>query len=416
MRLFGVFWLIIGLNSCVTKQPALMNEATTSVNKEQISSFSIPILFSKNDLEYTLNNLIDGTIFDTKITEDNLQITVTKVDAIQIEIKDATIFYRVPLHIWVKKELLVGGIAAEGDIALDFKTNYKLNSDWTISIQTHIKDYHWIKTPKAQVLGFRIPVTSIAERILNASSKNVTDAIDKQVNENLALKDYATQAWELLQNPILISADYDSRFKFTPTGLSIAPFKTEKDTIVSTLFIKGKTEVGVGQTMEFSKDTPLLPLKIEDFDRDNAISINIQSKIPFHEAEKLAIKNFKGEPFSFGKRKITIQDIQLSYQNKVLEIRAKTAGDYSGWLLLKGFPSYNKKKNQIEIQDIEFSLDTKNILLKSAKWLFNGLITNKLEGKLIYPLDEDLTILKKKHTRTIRKLYNFRRRFFKRHY
>jgi len=92
---------------------------------------------------------------------------------------------------------------------------------------------------------------------------------------------------------------------------------------------------------------------------------------------------------------VTIEDIQLTKEGDLLAIRVLTSGDYSGWLLLKGIPSYNQKKNQLEIKDIEFSLDTKNFLLKSAKWLFNGLLTNKLEGSMIYPLKDDLALLKK---------------------
>ena len=61
-----------------------MSETTNTTKKETLSSIFIPILLSKTDLERTLNEKIDGTIFDDKITEGNLQILVNKVDAIKI--------------------------------------------------------------------------------------------------------------------------------------------------------------------------------------------------------------------------------------------------------------------------------------------------------------------------------------------
>ena len=372
-----------------------MNDKVTEADKEQLSSFFIPILLSKTALERSLNERVDGTIFDDKITEGNLQIAVEKVDTIKIEIRDTTILYRIPLHILIKKEMLLTTLEAAGDIALNFQTNYTLNADWTISTRTQLVDYKWIKEPKATVLGFKVPVTIIAERILNFSAKKVTDAIDKQVNESFALKELALQSWHLLQQPILISEQYDSRFKFTPTGLAVSPFKTKKDTIITTLFVQGFTQVGVGQQSNFSKDTPLLPLKIQKFDPDNKLKMNLISEIPFEEAENIALKNFKGEEYGFGKMKLVIEDIKLALEGDLLAIRVLASGDYSGWLLLKGIPSYNKKKNQLEIKDIEFSLDTKNFLLKSAKWLFNGLLINKLEGNMVYPLKDDLAMIKK---------------------
>ncbi len=394
MRIAGLF-LILVFFACKTKQPLLMSDKVTPEEKEQLSSFFIPILLSKTELEKTINNRVDGTIFKHKITEGNLQIVVEKVDSIRIAIKDTIILYRIPLHILIKKELLLTNLEAAGDIALDFQTNYTLNPDWTITTRTELADYKWLKEPKAKVLGLKVPVTTIAERVLNFSAQKVTDAIDKQVNESLALKEMALQAWHLLQQPILVSEQYNSRFKFTPNALAISPFKTKKDTIISTLFVQGMTQVGVGEQTNFPKDVPLLPLKIEDFGPDNKLAINLISEIPFKEAATIARNNFKGEAYGFGKKKVTIEDIQLTKEGDLLAIRVLTSGDYSGWLLLKGIPSYNQKKNQLEIKDIEFSLDTKNFLLKSAKWLFNGLLTNKLEGSMIYPLKDDLALLKK---------------------
>ena len=372
-----------------------MNDKATVEEKEQLSSFFIPILLSKGELERTINQRVDGTIFEEKITDGNLQIAVKKVDSINIEIKDTTILYRVPLHIFVKKELLLTDLEATGEIVLDFKTDYTLNSDWTITTRTRIADYEWSKEPKAKVLGFKVPVTAIAERVLNFSAKNVTDAIDNQVNESLELKELASQAWHLLQQPILVSEQYDSKFKFTPTGLAISPFKTKKDTIISTLYLQGFTQVGVGRQTNFTTDTTLLPLQIKDFDPSNKLTMNILSEIPFEEAENIAVKNFKGEVYGFGENKVVIEDIKLEKDGELLAIRVQTSGDYKGWLLLKGIPAYNKKKNQLEIKEIEFSLDTKNFLLKSVKWLFNGLLTNKLEGSMIYPLAEDMAMIKK---------------------
>lgn len=393
MRFAGFFFLMLLMVSCKTKQSLLMNDAEKEDKKATVSSFFIPILLSKTDLERALNERIDGNIFDDKISDGNLQIAVNKVDSIKIGLKDTILLYRVPLHIFVKKEMLLGDVAAEGDIALDFQTHYTLNTDWTITTITKLVRYEWIKEPKAKLLGFKIPVTAIAERVLANSAKTVTDAIDKQVNESFALKEYAAQAWNIIQAPILVSADYNSRFKFTPTGLAISPFKTKKDTIISTLFIQGNTQVGVGEKTNFATNTPLLPLQIKDFDKSGKFSMNLLSEIPFEEAEKVAIKNFKGEEYGFGKKKVIIEDIKLEKDGKNMSIRAKTKGDYTGWLNLKGIPSYNKKKSHIEIKDIEFSLDTENFLMKSAKWLLNGLIVNKLEGSLVYPLTEDLAFI-----------------------
>ena len=359
--------------------------------KEDLSSFYIPISFSKTDLEKTLNSKIDGVIFDDKLSEDNLLIILTKVDTISLSLKDTTINYKVPLHIWVKKEFVLGGVAAEGDIALFFQTTFTLHPDWTISTITQIVDYEWIIEPKANVLGVKIPIKSVAERVLNTSKKNVTNAIDAQINKNFSLKEYAQQAWDLLQQPIPVSEEYELRFSFRPMGFAISPFKTEKDIIICTLYLQGTIKMNIGQPIIFPKHLPLLPLKIQDFEEKKDFSMNLISEIPLVEIQKVADKNLKGQTFNYSKISLLIEDIKLSKEGELVEIGIKTKGDYNGFLFLKGIPSFNPSKNQLTLKEVSFNLDTNNILLKSAKWLLNGWLTNKLAGGLTYSLGEDLT-------------------------
>lgn len=367
-----------------------MKDVAKTEDKKLLSNFLVPIAVNKSSLEQTINERIDGNIFDNNITEDKLQIKVEKVDDIRLDLGENTILYRVPLHIFVKKEMLLTDVAAEGDIVLDFETKYTLATNWDINTATRLLDYKWIKEPKANVLGFQIPVTAIAERVIRTSSKKLTDTIDKQVNESFDLKKFAEIGWNLAQNPILFLKEYDASFKFTPTGIALSPFILEKDHIQSTIFVQGSTQVGIGTDTNFVKNTALLPLQLQDFNGVNGFKLNLLSEVPYAEIEKVILKNFKGEEYGFGKNKLIIEDLKLSKKGAEMTIELKASGAYDGWLSLKGAPSYEQAENQLVFKDIKFSLDTKNFLLNSAKWVLSGLFTNQLAGSLVYNLDEDV--------------------------
>ena len=85
---------------------------------------------------------------------------------------------------------------------------------------------------------------------------------------------------------------------------------------------------------------------------------------------------------------------RLSRDGEKVAVELDVIGDYKGKLYLKGIPSFDKKNSQIDIKKVEFRLDTKNFLLKTAKWLFSDLIINKIEGNLQYSIDEDLQEIK----------------------
>jgi hypothetical protein len=48
----------------------------------------------------------------------------------------------------------------------------------------------------------------------------------------------------------------------------------------------------------------------------------------------------------------------------------------------------------VEMTGLDFELQTKNFLLKSAKWLFNSLLLKKLQQSLVFPLDDNITMIK----------------------
>ena len=371
-----------------------MDESLAVSAEEQVSTFLIPILLSKTSLENAINQKVQGVIYEDKeAAGDNLLITVSKADTITLNLKDTTIYYGVPLHILAEKRFALTDVSAEGEIVLNFQTMLHLNKDWTLDTNTEIIDYRWVRTPKAKVFGVDLPVGLIANRVLNTSKEMVTNAIDEQIKGAVSLKDYALQTWNLLQEPILISEVYDSRLKFTPKDLAISPLKTERDTIISTLYVQGFTQVSVGEGT-FFQNTDLLPPQIQDFNQKEGFLMRILSDIPLKEAEKIALDSLKGTTYNFGKKTLRIEDLALWKDGDRLAVRTEVSGDFQGNLFLKGLPVFNAKKNLIEIRDLNFQLDTKNILLKSAKWLFNDLIINKLKENLEYPLEEQLTQVK----------------------
>ena len=391
-----LYLLVLILFACKTKQPVNLNlPILESVDKEQLSKLYIPIKLGKKDLENAINEKIGEVIFeDDNLNGDNISVRATRIDSITLSLKDTTLVYTVPLHILVKKSLrLLGDTEAEGSLVLEFATNYQLNEDWTVVTNTSLQQYDWVKTPKINVLGAKIPVKAIADRVLAASQDKITNQIDALVADGLAIKGYAEKVWNQIQEPILVSKEYNSSVKITPYGLAISPFRLQNDTIVSTLFVQGLSEISVGDQIDFTKNAPLPPLKLMDFETA-PFQLRVLAQIPFEEAEQLALQNLKGETYEFRKNKITVQDLKLSKDGEKVAVELDVIGDYEGKLYLKGIPSYDKKNSQIDIKKVEFRLDTKNFLLKTAKWLFSDLIINKIEGNLQYSIDEDLQEIK----------------------
>ena len=397
MYRFILFLCLISLISCKAKQPVILdNPILKEIDQKQISTIYVPIKLGKKDLEKAINSKLGEVIFeDDNLNNDSISVRATRLDSITLTLADSTILYTVPLNIWVKKKVrFLGDAEAEGSLTLQFATKYELTEDWTIRSQTDIQEYEWVKKPKINVLGASIPVGAIADGVLMSSKDRITGEIDKLVKDGLSIEGYAAKIWDQIQKPILVSKEYRSNLKITPYGLAITPFKLVEDTIVSTLYVQGLSEVGIGDVTSFKENAPLPPLKIKDFPAE-AFQLRVLAQIPLEEVEKLALENIKGETYEFGKKKIKVEDLKLTKDGDKLAVEVDVSGDHDGKLFFKGIPSFDKRNKRIDVKKVEFRLDTKNFLLKTAKWLFTDLIINKLEGNLQYSIDKDLQEIKK---------------------
>ena len=59
-------------------------------------------------------------------------------------------------------------------------------------------------------------------------------------------------------------------------------------------------------------------------------------------------------------------------------------------MYFNGTPTYDTEKEEISFPDLTFDLATKNKLLKSAKWMFDDLITTKIREMARYNIGKEL--------------------------
>src|SRR5947199_2457564 len=60
-------------------------------------------------------------------------------------------------------------------------------------------------------------------------------------------------------------------------------------------------------------------------------------------------------------------------------IKVDFTGSFDGTAYFTGKPVYDPEKKLIEVQNLDYDLQTKNLFLKTAKWLFSSKITSELK-------------------------------------
>ena len=362
-----------------------------------VSTLTIPVSISEAELVRSLNARLTGPLYEDYSFADNsndgLMLKVLRSQDISLYLSGNVIKYRLPLKLWMKKHLLVADAEAEGELALNMKTTFTIREDWSLATTTEVEYHEWLVRPVLKTGLGNLNVESIANLALNRSKRQLSESLDRYVTQQISLRPYVEAAWLALQEPVLLDSVYRMWVKTTPTAISMSPLTTTGDAIRAKIAVECLNDVTFGEKPAFRENSRLPGLRYID-DAPDDFQVRLATDVPFAEAERLAKNMMTGQVFRSGKKQVKVEDIQLWGNNDKVVVNAILSGSFQGNIYFIGRPEYNATKNQIEIADLDYQVDTKNFLYRTAAWIFQGPIKNQMKNAMTFPLDENIRTLR----------------------
>lgn len=373
-------------------------------NERFLSTVHVPVSIALSDVERQINAQVNGLIYEDNSLDDNnrdqFMTKVWKRGTILVSAEDSLFHFTVPLRIWVKAGVSVLGFTqykeTEFELDLRFKTKFDLDRDWSVNTQTQADGYGWVRRPTISVIGVNIPVTNIVGGLIDRNLGTITKTIDQQVRRNVDLRTPVLKAWNTLRDPFLISEKYRTYLQVVPKRILITPLRFEGRVIRSTIGIEGHTLTTTGAKPDIRPAVSLPDLTVVSQVRDD-FQIGLLSEASYPEAAKLVADEFVGKSFSFSDDRyhITIISMDMYGQNDNLIIKAGLKGTINGDIYLKGRPYYDAREQTISLKNLEYDLDTRNVLQRSASWLLKGTFARTLEKQLTIPIGSQLADMQK---------------------
>lgn len=402
LLLFGIMNLFFSCSSSqkIEALKPLPTDNSPMVYKTTTSIISMPLEISLKEIENQTNKSLNGLIYeDNNLEDDKTEMKIWKTAPIQITETNGKIRTVLPLKIWSKfkygtnfmglndtREInLNGTITLLSDVKLN---NFKLT---TIS---KIDDFEWSESPSILVSGKNIPITYIINPTLSIFKSKMAKKIDEAIEKSADFKPYVLDVLEKMSTPFVTSEQYETWFKLIPIEVYVTDAILEKKDIKMDLGLKCNMQTMVGLK---PKNT---------FDR-NAISFKPVAKIPekisahiaaistYESASRIITNNFKGKEFASGKRKITVQKVDLWQKDGKIIIALEMTGSIDGTIYLSGIPNYNAITKEIFFDQMDYVLNTKGLLTKTANWLLQGVILKKIEENCRYSIKTNLDEAKK---------------------
>jgi hypothetical protein len=373
-------------------------------NEKHLSVVNIPVETPLVELEKQLNAQLNGLIYEDKSFDDdnsdNLKAKVWKLSPIKVQAIDSTFLFEVPLKVWVSVGYNISPLGmtisghkeTEFSIRIRFISKMHITPDWQVVTETTVDSYNWITEPVIKVAGFNLPVKSMVSRTLNRNFEKITQAIDEQVRGTIDLKKYVRQAWDLARRPVELSKAYNTWLMVVPTGFVMTPLLVKNNVIRSTIGLRGYTQTVTSVTPPVVVPETRLPdLQIVE-KIPSSFRVGLISKVSYEDAARLAKAEFVGKTFSFSSGRYTVEvtDIDLFGQNEYLIIKAALKGSMNGTIYLRGIPHYDPVTKNLSLKKLDYDLDTRNVIVKTAGWLLQGKFSSMMERNFVFPIGEQI--------------------------
>lgn len=393
--LLTICWLAAGCGSS-RKIEALKPEPDNAAPLEydnEISYLNMPVSVPLKDVENKINTTLTGLIYeDQNIEDDDIAVKIWKQAPIQLDNVDGKIRSLLPLKAQVKYRIGTNKLGVDlyttreflfdGNISLLSQVRF---SNWKLTTITEFKSLTWNESPSITVMGKAIPITYVINPALRFFKEKMEKSIDNAIEKSMDFKPNVLDALEKICTPFLMNESYSSWLTVNPSDLYATDATFRGQTIVFDLGLKCTMETRIGQKPANPFNRNKINLKAVS-SIPQQIAANIVAVSTYEDASKIMTRNFTGQEFGSGSKKIKVQTVNLWHKEGKMIIALAVLGSVEGTLYLSGIPQYSEATKEIYFDQLDFVLDTKSTLIRTASWLAQGYILKKFEESCRYSI------------------------------
>jgi hypothetical protein len=401
-RLLAIIALLFITVSCSTTQKIATfkpepDDASPLIYDNVASFIDLPITIRLKEIENQTNTFLKGLIYeDNNIEDDDFTIKIWKSAPITLNNINGKIDIVLPLKVVLNYRYGINKFGVALYDTREFNFNGKVNltsnislTNWRLNTQTEFKSIDWTETPTVNIAGKSVAITYLINPAIRLFKSKIEKNIDDAIKKSIDFKPNVLDALEKICAPSLINPEYESWLRIVPIELYTTDAKLKKENIELEMGLKCYIETLVGNQPENKFDRNKIVLKPVT-SMPNKITANILAVSTYKDASKIMTKNFLGKEFGSASKKVTVQNVNLWHKNGKMVIALDLLGSLNGTIYLSGFPQYNATTKEIYFDQLDYAIDTKSTLVRTANWLASGYVLKKFQESCRYSIQPNL--------------------------
>jgi len=398
--LLSISIISILICSCSTSKkiealkPLPSNDAPM-VYKTKTSFVNMPLEITLKEIENQLNKSMTGQIYDdSNLEDDKTEMKIWKTAPIKLIEENGKIKTILPLKIWAKFKYGTDFMSLNDTREINLNGTITMVSEvklsnWKMSTNSKIEDFTWSESPTIIVAGRNVPITYIINPTLSIFKSKIAKKIDEAIESSCDFKPYVLDVLEKMSTPFLTSELYQTWFKLIPIEVYVTDAVLGKNKINMDLGLKCNMQTMVGVKPKSTFDRNAIQFKPVT-SVPNKVMANVVAISTYESASQIITSNFQGKEFATGSRKIVIQKVEMWQKDGKIIIALDMTGSMNGTIYLSGIPNYNAITKEIYFDQMDYVLNTKGVLTKTANWLLQGVILKKIQENCRYSIKENL--------------------------
>ncbi|WP_428224312.1 DUF4403 family protein [Flavobacterium sp.] len=400
--IFQFLAMCFSLFSCSTTQKIeLMKPEPDGANPVVLpvtsSYISFPIHLPLKDIEAQTNKSLSGLIYeDNNLEDDKIAIKIWKNESLTMTEVGGKLQSVVPLKIWAKVKYGTSLLGVDLYDVREFNLDGAVTllsqvgmSNWQVQTQTQLQNISWKESPTIAIAGKDIKITFLINPAISIFKSKIERLIDEVMLKSLDFKTHISDLMLKASQPVEMNKTYETWLKVTPQEVHATEAVLKNNSVILNVGLKCLMESTVGQRPKSDFNKVNLQLKTIG-QLPNKVQVVVAAISTFKDASRIMNANFKGKEFANGKRKVTIQNVEIWHKSGKMIIALDMTGSLNGRIYLSGFPKYKAEKKEFYFDDLDYALETKSGLLKTANWLFQGVVLQKIKENCRYSIAPNL--------------------------
>lgn len=397
--IFSALTLI--LVACSTQRTLNTKGLVDDQTPEDISFTSQSYLAMPLNLKWTklgevVNREMSKQVYkDASFDGDNLLLNVEKVGDLILSGDRQRLRVELPLKIsgTYRYGANLFGVAVYDQKPFVLSAKFALSSSlqmdgWNAKTQVTLDGIKWLEKPTIFVGGQPVNITFLVESAVKVFKKKLEAEMSTALSKGLQLQQLVAPVLDQASKPISLGSENPSWVQIQPLELQTSQVDISQQSLNLNLGMKFRALCSIGKKPAAIANKNLVLNTKNGITDQTQLALGIT--IDYTTLSELSNQRLKGQRYQSGKKEVTITQIDIYPFNNQLVVATHLTGSLIGVAYVVGTPKFDSVKQEIYIDQINFQLDTKNKLAKSAAWLLKSKILDQIRDQAHYSVSEEL--------------------------